>query len=209
MADEKTLNDIGLYDGVGDIYAALMTKEDTTASAPVYADPELLAETVDFSLTYNYAEAKKFASNRSIRNVKRLMSIDLTATYPRMLPALRRKYFGRGADAKGGEIRGDALPPLCAIGLLETRDDDTCLMRWIYKIRLNEGNVSAKTREDGTIEYRDPTMDGNASKLAYVWKDAENKSYALVEYAADTADEACTWTPETFFAKVVGPWTTP
>ena len=123
--------------------------------------------------------------------------------------SVARRYFGRGADAKGGEIRGDGLPPLCAIGLLETRDDDTCLMRWIYKIRLNEGNVSAKTREDGTIEYRDPTMDGNASKLAYVWKDAENKSYALVEYAADTSDEACTWTPETFFAKVVGPWTTP
>lgn len=200
------LQNVGLVDGVGDLYAALMTTEDTTTSAPAYGDPELIAEVVDFQLTYNYAEGNKFASNRAIRKIRRLTGIDLSTTYPRMLGETRRKYFGRGVDANGGELVGDSMSPLCAIGICETRDDDTCLMRWILKIRLTEGNVSGKTREDGTIEYNDPTLEGSATKLSYVYTDGDNKQWGLFEYVADTAEAGCKWTRETFFAAVRGPW---
>ena len=202
------LQNLGLYDGVGDIYAALMTTEDTTTSVPVYGDVDLIAETVDFSLTRNYAESTKSASNRTIRKIKRLTTVDFSATIPRMTAAMRQKYFGHVVDANGGELIADALAPQCAIGLCETRDDDTVLMRWLLKVRLNEGDVSASTREDGTIEYHDPTIEGSAVKLTYVYTDSANHEWGIVEYMADTADENCQWTRDTFFAQVRGPWST-
>ena len=202
------LQALGLYDGVGDIYAALMTTEDTNTSAPVYGDVDLIAEAVDFSLTRNYSEGTKSASNRVIRKIKRLSTVDFSATIPRMTPAMRQKYFGHAVDTNGGELIADALAPYCAIGLCETRDDDTVLMRWLLKLRMNEGDVSAKTREDGTIEYHDPTIEGSAVKLSYTWTDSSSHEWAIVEYIADTADENCQWTKATFFAAVRGPWST-
>ena len=201
------LQALGINDGVGDIYAVMST-EDTGTSAPVYGTPDLIAEAVDFSLTPNYAETTKSASNRTIRKLKRLTTVDFSATIPRITPAMRQRYFGRVVDGNGGELISDALAPLCAIGVCITRDDDTKFMVWLLKVRLNEGALSAKTREDGTIEYQDQTIEGSGVKLSYMWTDSEDATHSVVMYAADTADENCDWTESTFFAAVRAPWST-
>jgi len=202
------LQALGINDGVGDIYAALMNTEDTGTSAPVYGDVDLIAEAVDFSLKPNYAETTKSASNRTIRKIKRMTTVDFSATIPRITPAMRQRYFGRVTDANGGELVADALAPLCAIGFCVTRDDDTCLMGWLLKLRLSEGEISAKTREDGTIEYQDQTIEGSGVKLSYLWTDSDSHDHSVVLYLADTADSACQWTKSTFFAAVRAPWST-
>ena len=202
------LQALGINDGVGDIYAAIMSTEDTGTSAPTYGDVDLIAEAVDFSLTPNYAETTKSASNRTIRKLKRLTTIDFSATIPRITPAMRQRYFGRVVDANGGELVSDTLAPLCAIGVCITRDDDTKFMVWLLKARLNEGALSAKTREDGTIEYQDQTIEASGVKLSYMWTDSDTNEHSVVMYAADTADESCQWTESTFFAAVRAPWST-
>ena len=52
----EELQALGLYTGVGDVYIAKMTTEDTTAQAPVYNTPILAAEAVSIGLTPVYAE---------------------------------------------------------------------------------------------------------------------------------------------------------
>lgn len=205
------LQALGINDGVGDIYAALMTTEDTGSSAPVYGTPDLIAEAVDFSLKPNYAETTKSASNRTIRKIKRLTTVDFSATIPRITAAMRQRYLGRVVDGNGGELVADALAPNCAIGFCITRDDESKLMGWLLKVRLNEGELSSKTREDGSIEYQDQTIEGSGVKLAYEYvtgSGANEKSWGVVMYLADTADENCQWTQSTFFAAVRTPWST-
>lgn len=200
---------LGINDGVGDIYAALMTTEDTGTSAPVYGTVDLLAEAVDFSLTPTYAETTKSASNRTIRKIRRLTTVDFSATIPRITPAMRQRYFGRVTDANGGELVADALAPNCAIGFCITRDDESKLMGWLLKVRLSEGELTGKTREDGSIEYQDQTIEGSGVKLAYEYvtgSGTDEKSWGVVMYLADTADENCQWTQSTFFAAVRAPW---
>lgn len=202
------LQALGINDGVGDIYAALMTTEDTDSAAPVYGSVDLIAEAVEFSLKPNYQEASKSASNRTIRKVKRLTTVDFNGTIPRITPAMRQRYLPRVVDSNGGEIVADALAPLCAVGVCITRDDDTCLMIWLLKVRLNEGEVSGKTREDGTIEYQDQTIEGSGIKLAYQFTDTNSRKWGVVMYVADTADTGCQWTKSTFFSAVRTPWST-
>ena len=202
------LQALGINDGVGDIYAALMTTEDTGTSAPVYGDVDLIAEAVEFSLTPNYAETTKSASNRTIRKIKRLTTVDFSATIPRITAAMRQRYLGRVVDGNGGELVADALAPNCAIGFCITRDDDSSLMGWLLKVRLNEGDLSGKTREDGTIEYQDQTIEGSGVKLAYEYTDSNDKNWGIVMYLADTSDTNCQWTKANFFAAVRTPWST-
>lgn len=202
------LQALGLYNGVGDIYIAMLQTEDTEADPPVYGEPVVAAEAVSVGLTPEFAEGTQSASNRVIRKLKILKTMSVALEYPRMKAEVRAAVLGRAMDANGGEVAGDAMAPLCAVGVSATRDDGTMLMRWIYKVRFAEGQSTDKTQEDGTITYTIPTLEGTGVPTTYQHAGADGKKAHIVQYVADTANAGCKWTPETFFAQVVGPWST-
>lgn len=200
---------LGLYVGMGDIYLARMTKEDTASTPPEYGTPYLACEGISCGLTPQYAEGSQSASDRTIRKIKIMTGMDVKVEYPRVLPEVRCDMLGRTLDANGGELVGDGMAPLFAVGVCATRDDGTKLMRWIYKVRFAEGATNMKTMEDGTIEYQIPTIEGSGVRLAYEHKLAEGKTVRLTEYVYDTAGKTTNaMTPEQFFAKVQGLWET-
>lgn len=200
------LQALGLYNGVGDIYVAMLKTEDTETEAPIYDTPVVAAEAVSIGLTPEFAEGTQSASNRVIRKLKILKTMGVALEYPRMKATVRAAVLGRAMDDKGGEVAGDAMAPLCAVGVSATRDDGTQLMRWIYKVRFAEGQSTDKTQEDGALTYTIPTMEGVGVPTTYLHAGADGKKAHIVQYVADTANAECKWTPETFFAKVVGPW---
>ena len=202
---------LGLYDGIGDVYVAkVLTKGDAT-TPPTYETPILACEGVQISLAPSYAEGTQSASNRVIRKIKRLTSMALTVQYPRMLPEVLAYINGRALDAKGGEVVGDAISPEFAVGVRATRDDGTDVMRWLLMGSLTEGNLDHATREDGTIAYQIPTLEGTFIPIAYEHTEGEGATVLKVhpvQYKVDTAAESAGYAAATFFAAVVGPWTT-
>lgn len=197
----EELQELGLYTGMGDIYIAFMSKEDTATSFPSYMTPILAAEGISLGLTPNYNEGKLSASDRTLRKVKIINSYTLKVEYPRIKADVRAALLGHVQDSKGGIAVGDGMPPYVAVGFKTTRDDGTAHMRWLYKVRFSEQAVDDRTAEEGTIEYRVPVLEGEAIKLGCPVTDGENKIYPL-RYDADTSMESCTWTEAEFFAAV-------
>lgn len=205
-SDLEKLNALGLFVGMGDVYLAMMTKEDTATSKPEYGTPYLACEGISCGLTPQYAQGKQSASDRTIRNLSLLTGMDVKLEYPRVLPDVRCHMLGREKDAAGGELVGDAMAPLFAVGVYATRDDGTYLMRWIYKVRFHEGTTNMQSMEDGTLNYQIPTMEGNGVRLSYKHTTASGASVRLTEYCYDSAGKEKPMTPEEFFSKVRGPW---
>lgn len=205
-SDLSKLVDLGLFTGMGDVYLAMMTKEDTPTTKPEYGKPYLACEGISCGLTPQYAQGKQSASDRTIRNLSLLTGMDVKVEYPRVLPAVRCHMLGRELDANGGELVGDGMAPQFAVGVYATRDDGTYLMRWIYKVRFHEGTTNMQTMEDGTLNYQIPTIEGNGVRLAYKHTGADGKPVRLTEYCYDSAGKENPLTPEQFFAQVRGPW---
>lgn len=206
VSNLELLNELGLYTGMGDIYLAEMTTEDTATTPPAYATPYLACEGITCGLTPQYAEGSQSASDRTIRKLSMMTGMEIKAEYPRVLPAVRCHMLGREMDANGGELVGDGMPPLFAVGVYATRDDGTYLMRWIYKVRFHEGATNMKTMEDGAIEYQIPTIEGDGVRLSYRHETAGGSTVRLTEYVYDSAGQESPMTPETFFSQVRGPW---
>ncbi len=202
------LSALGLYTGVGDVYIAMMTQEDTKTEEPTYSTPVLACEAVSVGLTPTFAEGSQSASDRTIRKVKILRGMTVAVEYPRIKPAVRCMALGRKMDENGGELVGDGIAPLLAVGVCANRDDGTKLMRWVLKCRASESEVTARTAEEGSITYQIPTITMDGVPLAYETADAAGKAVHLVQYEADTAHAGCKWTESTFFAEVRGPWST-
>ena len=129
-----------------------------------------------------------------------------------MLPQVMAYLHGRKIDANGGETVGDNVSPEFAVGIKATRDDGSAVMRWLFMCTLSEGNLDHATREDGTIAYQIPTLEGSALPLAYEYDEPalDTGSDAVkvhpIQYKADTAEAGGKWTEDNFFTAVVGPW---
>ena len=202
----ELLSALGLFVGMGDIYLARMTKEDTASTPPEYATPYLAMEGIRCGLTPQYAEGKQSASDRTIRNIRLLTGMDVAMEYARVLAEVRCDVLGRTMDERGGELVADGMAPYFGVGVLATRDDGTCLMRWIYKVRFSEGAGEMRTMEDGTITYQIPTLEGKGVRLAYGVARGEGKIEHPVQYEMDTANGKCKMDVNSFFAQVQGPW---
>lgn len=201
-ADLAALQALGLYTGVSDVYIAIQSAEGTSTTPPTYEAPFLACELTEVGLTPTYSEGKLAASNRSIRKRKVLTGMTTKVSYPRMLPEKRAKVLGH--DIVGSrEILSDGAAPKCAVGIAETRDDGTMVMRWVLQGEFAEGEVSAKSEEDDTISYTIPTLEHTATRIAYRMTVGEGRIVRPVEIICDTALAANKdVTPETFFAAV-------
>lgn len=202
----EQLNELGLFVGTGDVYLAKMITEDTQVTKPEYATPYLAMENIETGLTPQYASGSQSASDRTIRKQSLLTGMNVAVQYPRVLPKVRCDALGREMDQSGGELVGDSMAPLFAVGVCATRDNGTYLMRWIYKVRFHEGNTTMKTMEDGTLSYQIPTLEGEGVRLAYKHMKSDGMATRLTEYVYDTEGKENPMTPEIFFSKVRGPW---
>lgn len=201
-ADLAALELLGLYTGISDAYIAMMKTEGSASAPPTYDTPFLLCETTEIGLTPNYAEGKQPASNRSIRKRKMLTGMTTKVSYPRVTAEKRAKVLGR-AISGGSEIVGDGMTPKCAVGLSQTRDDGTMVMRWILQGEFAESEVKGTTEQDDAISYTIPTLEHTAVRVAYRLPLGGGTFVRPVEIICDTALEANKdVTPETFFASV-------
>lgn len=201
------LMQLGLYTGMGDIYIAPMTTEDTASAPPVYGTPVVAAEGVSFGITPEFAQGTKTASDRTIRKASVVTGYTVRMEFARMLASVRSYVLGYLRDSKGGEVIGNGMPPLVAVGYAAHRDNDSPPhLRWLYKCRFSEQTISDKTAQEGAIDYGTPVLEAQAIPLACGVTLGGRTTHPL-RYDADLADEACKWTEEAFFAAVPLPQT--
>ena len=195
---------IGYYQGVLDVYYALMSTEDTASSAASYGTPAVLGKSIEVTITPRYLEGSMYASNSRVRNENRLDGYDVTLNLDQIAAAARRAVLGHSADAKGVEVLGqDTAAPYVAIGFARTKDNDTKEYWWIYKGKFREMEGNAQTMEDG-IEYQTPTLEGSFDRRMN-----DGRVAAVLDTEASDADAT---TASTWFSAVyeyTAPTTTP
>lgn len=158
MPETNATKKIGYYEGVLDLYFALMTGEDSTAAAPTYGAPEVLAKSIEVTFTPRYREGSLYASNSAVRREKRIDGYDVSINVDQVVSAIRQKITGRYVDSKGVQIiKGNQEAPYLALGFAQTKDNDAKELWWLYKGKFAEGEKTAKTRGEN-IEYQTPTL---------------------------------------------------
>ncbi|MBR6571552.1 MAG: hypothetical protein IKK75_13975 [Clostridia bacterium] len=178
---------VGYYEGVLDLYYALMKKEDTAASAAEYDTPKVLAKNIETTITPRYREGVLHASNVAVRRKKQIAGYDLSVNVDQVLAAVRVELLGRAVDKNGVEILKDTQEaPYVAVGFVQTKDNGEKEMWWLYKGKFSESEKKAKTRGD-SIEYQTPTLTAqfdaryDGSIAAIVDSDGPNVTADVVE----------------------------
>lgn len=195
MSNDTTPSVVGYYEGVLDVYYAKMTVEDTAAAAPTYGTPAVLGKSINVTITPQYREGSRYASNHKVRNVRRVDSYEVSITADQIVAAVRRDILGRDADAKGVEkITGDQEAPYVAIGFAITKDNDTKEYWWLYKGKFGEMETNQNTAGE-SIEYRDVALSGTFDRRIF-----DNALAAVLDEEASDADAtvAAGWFSEVY-----------
>lgn len=158
MSEVTNNQAVGYFDGVLDLYVAVVTTEGTAAKAPAYGTPEVMGHSMEVTITPVYKEGKVYASNALQRHRKVVDAYDVKLKLDQILSGVREKILARKVDANGVQIISDQNdPPEVAIGFALTLDDGTQELWWLYRGKFSETEISAKTQED-KFEYQHPTV---------------------------------------------------
>ena len=180
----------GYFTGILDLYYALMTTEDTSAAAPVYEEPRVLAKSIEVTITPTYREGKLHASNATVRNQKRIDTYTVSLNVDKVPYDVTSEILGRSVDGNGVQIiKGGNTPPNLALGFACTLDDGSKELWWLYKGTFSEISKSASTEADA-IEYQTPTIEGT-----FVRRMNDDALAATVETSAEGigADVETSW----------------
>ncbi len=177
----------GYFDGVLDVYYAVMKQDDTSGAAPVYDTPHVLAKSIEITITPSYREGKMYASNATVRSAKRIDTYGVSMHVDKIPAAVLNEILGRTVDEKGVQlIRGSDIPPHVAIGFACTLDDGSRELWWLYKGTFSEITKTAKTASE-SIEYQTPTIEGT-----FVRRMDNDLLAAVVDTSVEGVDETVT-----------------
>lgn len=188
-----TPQNAGYYEGVTDVYYALMTTMDGPSTAPVYGTPAVAGKTIEIQITPNYREGKVYASNIATRREQRVESYTVSLNLDQIIPSVRKELLGREQGTDGVElIKGSNIGPWVAILFSVTLDDGTKEYWAMYKGRFQEPTGTHHTRNDGD-SYQHPTIQATFVRLE------NNDALAAVASEAGGSTEAtAAWFTEVY-----------
>ena len=171
----------GYFNGILDIYFALMTTDDSAASRPTYGAYQVMGKTIDAQIVPNYKEGKVYASNVATRSEKRVDTYTVTLNLDKIPYAVREVLLGRHKDSNGVQIiKGGQHAPNVAIAFALTLDDGSKELWTLYKGKFTEPTQTGQTDSD-SMNYQHPTIE--ATFVRREWDD----SLAAIVATADTS----------------------
>ena len=160
-----TVQNAGYYEGVTDVYYALMTGMDARNQAPVYGPAVCAGKSIEVQAAPNYRERKVYASNVAKRRDQLPESYTVTLNLDQVIPAVRKVLLGRRDGGNGVElITGKNVGPWVALLFAATLDDGSLEYRQLYKGRFSEPTATHHTKNDGD-SYQHPTITGTFVRL--------------------------------------------
>ena len=161
-----TPQNAGYYEGVTDVYAAVMDTLDTMTDAPTYDSAVCVGKSIEVRVTPNYREAKVYASDTPTRREQKVDTFTVEMNLDQVIPARRRLLLNRPVDEDGVEtITGKNVGPWVALMFAATLDDGTREYRQLYKGRFQEPTNTHHTMNDGD-SYQHPTLVGIFTQLS-------------------------------------------
>ena len=183
------LQQLGIYNGLANIWIAMMTTEDTKDTPPEYETPELLGEGIEVTLTPLYRTGTLYAGNRKARDMADPDGYTLSVQTAAVPPRVRRKILGRQVDINGVEFDALGKAPLLALLYETTRDDGSSLFRWLYKGRAAERTATDRTQGEN-YDWSTPTID-----FAF-WRRNDSRGIIVRPCKAELDTALSTSTPE-------------
>lgn len=176
---EVTNKQTPYYEGILDVYYAVIETAGNATTAPKYGTPAVMGHSMEVTITPRFKEGQVYASNVLQRYRKNVDGYDVKIKADQVLAAVRRILLGRKTDANGVELStGNDDAPEVAIGFALTLDDGSKELWWIVRGKFSESDTTAKTQED-KYEYQHPTYSGrfdrriNDNVLYYVVNTSE------------------------------------
>ena len=166
MSGTLTPQNAGYYEGVTDVWYALMTAMDSRTGAPAYGTPQVAGKSIELSLTPNYREGKTYASDVSTRRENRVDSYTVSLNLDQIIPSVRKVLLGRRETGDGVQlVTGKAVAPWVAVMFAATLDDGSRELWVLYKGRFSEPSAAHHTKTDGD-SYQHPTIQATFVRLA-------------------------------------------
>lgn len=173
------------------LHYALMTDDSTET----YGEVKTLTMPISLTLTPNFSEAHLDAGDRVVDQEAQLDSITVAGETADLPTEVLVDWYGHKMSDEGGIItNANDVPNAIAIGF-----ESGSKLVWLYKAKLKPGEESNATRKKGETNYKIYPFSGEALPLI----DGD------IKHTVDTRDEGVTATPESFFATVAKPNTTP
>lgn len=195
--------------GVDNLVYSLMTTEDSTTAAPVYATPVTAPGVMSVNVNPNAAQETLFADNGPFDAASTIGKIEVEIKKAELTVANKGDLLGHMVDTNGGLVYGDSdTPPWCAVGFRTLKSNGKVRCTWMYKGKFMDPEDQNETKGDN-ISFQADTIKGSFVKLNYAYtmtKDTVTKTVRPWKYDLD--EEAAGVLPATlanFFTKVAMP----
>ena len=154
------MNEIAYYEGIADMFGAIMTKEETLTTPPAYGPVQLLGIGVSYKISPKYTEGAFAGGNRNLRERKRLTSYEVELQVDRFRSEMLDTFCGNERDANGVQKIGAKDAPYLALIFAVPLDDETKELWVLYKGKLSAPDREMKTRDGNKYEWQAPTAKG-------------------------------------------------
>ncbi len=155
------MGEIAYYEGISDMYAAEMLKEETPTTPPEYGPVQLLGIGVSYKIAPKYTEGTLPGGNRNLREKKRLTGYEVELEVDRIRGAVLETMSGNVRDANGVTQVGRRDAPFMALLFAVPLDDGTKELWALYKGKIAAPDSEVKTRDGGKYEWKTPTAKGS------------------------------------------------
>lgn len=154
------MGEIAYYEGIADMYAAEMIKEETPTTPPEYGPVQLLGIGVNYKIAPKYTEGTLPGGNRNLREKKRLTGYEVELGVDRIRVPVLDAMSGNVRDGNGVTQVGGKDAPFMALLFAVPLDDGTKELWALYKGKITAPDKELKTR-DGKYEWATPTAKGS------------------------------------------------
>lgn len=153
--------------GCSDLHYAIMTTEDTTTTAPVYATITPAPGVMHVNINPNSSLATAFFDDGPGDTAATLGNIDVEIEKNLLTNQNKADLLGHTIDGSGGvAYGGDDAPPWVAISFRTLKSNGQYRYVWMYKGRFADPEDNSETKAD-SINFQSDTITGQFVKLEY------------------------------------------
>ena len=153
--------------GCDSLVYAIMTTEDSAASAPVYGAVKAAPGVMHVNINPNGSVETAFFDDGPGDSAATLGKIEVEIQKNVLTAENKADLLGHELDGNGATVYADSdVPPWVAIGFRTLKSNGKYRYVWLYKGRFSDPEDNSETKGD-SISFQSDTIKGQFVKLAY------------------------------------------
>ena len=191
---KSSFKKIGVLIGVRDLVFAQVTSDDATGI--VYAqDIKQAPGVIEIALTAQISEDQLGADDNAYYEIMNAKDgYEVSITQASLGSDMNSYLLGSTVDASGVEVESkDDIAPYVAMGFKSARSDGSDDYIWLYKGKFAPGDETFHTKEQGSVNWQTPVLNGKFGPRVYDGK---------IRARVNSEDQAASAVIATFFDAV-------